>query len=88
LLGPLPTTPKGKGAMMLLAAGIMFTLLALFLGDSVLAFIAEQLERRRAWRLELEREQTRRVELQQHRDALIWRQLQGDPPQLSDQGQP
>jgi hypothetical protein len=46
-----------------LAAGIMFTILALFLGDSVLAFLSEQLERRRAFRLELEREQTRRGEL-------------------------
>jgi hypothetical protein len=64
--------------MMALAAGSMFTILALFLGDSVLAFISDQLDRRRAWRLELEREQTRRVELQQHRDAIIWRQLQGD----------
>jgi hypothetical protein len=73
--------------MMALAAGIMFTILALFLGDSVLAFISEQLDRRRAWRLELEREQTRRAELQQHRDALIWRQLQGDH-QPTDRGRP
>jgi hypothetical protein len=73
--------------MMLLAAGIMFTILALFLGDSVLAFIGDQLDRRRAWRLELEREQTRRAELQQHRDAIIWRQLQGDH-QPTDQGRP
>jgi hypothetical protein len=73
--------------MMLLAAAIMFTLLALFLGDSVLAFISEQLDRRRAYRLELEREQTRRVELQQRRDAIIWRQLQGDH-QPTDQGRP
>jgi len=72
---------------MLLAAGIIFTILALFLGDSVLAFLSEQLDRRRAWRLELEREQTRRVELQQRRDAIIWRQLQGDH-QLTDQGKP
>jgi hypothetical protein len=74
--------------MMVLGAGIMFTLLALFLGDSVLAFISEQLNRRRTYRLELEREQTRRVEVQQQRDAIIWRQLQGDTPQLSDHGQP
>jgi hypothetical protein len=73
--------------MMLLAAGIIFTILALFLGDSVLAFIGDQLDRRRAWRLELEREQTRRAELQQHRDAIIWRQLQGDH-QPTDQGRP
>jgi hypothetical protein len=64
--------------MMALGVGIMFTLLALFLGDSVLTFISDQLDRRRAFRLELEREQTRRVELQQHRDAIIWRQLEGD----------
>jgi hypothetical protein len=64
--------------MMALGVGIMFTLLALFLGDSVLAFISDQLDRRRTYRLELEREQTRRVELQQHRDAIIWRQLEGD----------
>jgi hypothetical protein len=74
--------------MMLLAVGIMFTVLALFVGDSVLAFISEQLERRRTYRLELEREQTRRVELQQRRDAIIWRQLQGDSLQLSDHSQP
>jgi hypothetical protein len=72
--------------MMLLAAGIMFTVLALFLGDSVLAFLSEQLERRRSFRLELEREQTRRVEHQQHRDAIIWRQLEGDRP--TDQSWP
>jgi hypothetical protein len=72
--------------MMLLAAGIMFTILALFLGDSVLAFISDQLDRRRSFWLALERQQTRRVELQQHRDAIIWRQLQGD--HHADQGRP
>jgi hypothetical protein len=71
--------------MMLLAA-IMFTILALFLGDSVLAFLSEQLERRRTWRLELEREQTRKVELQRHRDAIIWHQLEGD--RHTDPGHP
>jgi hypothetical protein len=74
--------------MMLLGAGIMFTILALFLGDSVLAFISDQLDRRRAFRLELEREQTRRVELQQHRDAIIWRQLQEGDHQPTDQPRP
>jgi hypothetical protein len=73
--------------MMPLAAAVMFTILALFLGDSVLAFIGEQLDRRRAYRLELEREHTRRVELQQRRDAIIWRQLQGDH-QPTDPGRP
>ena len=74
--------------MLLLAAGIMVTILALFLGDSVLAFISDQLDRRRTYRLELEREQTRRVELQQCRDTMIWRQLQGDHQQPTNQGQP
>ena len=73
--------------MRLLAAAVMFTVLALFLGDSVLAFISEQLDRRRAYRLELEREETRRVELQQRRDAIIWRDLQGDH-QPTDQSRP
>lgn len=68
--------------MMLLAAGIMFTVLALFLGDSVLTFIAEQLERRRTCRLELEREHTRRAELEQRRGAIIWQTLEDDPHQL------
>jgi hypothetical protein len=66
--------------MMALAAGIMFTVLALFLGDSVLAFVSEQFDRRRAYQLEVEREKTRRVEFQQRRDAIIWHQLQGDAP--------
>ena len=73
--------------MRLLAAAVMFTVLALFLGDSVLAFISEQLDRRRAYRLELEREETRRVELQWRRDAIIWRELQGDH-QPTDQSRP
>jgi hypothetical protein len=64
--------------------------LALFLCDSVLAFISEQLGRRRAFRLELELEHelTHRVELQQRRDAIIWRQLRDDHPQHADQGRP
>jgi hypothetical protein len=74
--------------MTLLAAGVMFTVLALFLGDSVLAFISEQLGRRRAFRLELERELTHRVELQQRGDAIIWRQLRDDHLQPADQGRP
>jgi hypothetical protein len=73
---------------MLLVAAILFTILTLFLGDSVLAFISDQLDRRRSFRLELEREQTRRVELQQHRDAIIWRQLQGDHQEPTDRGRP
>jgi hypothetical protein len=72
--------------MRLLGAAIMFTVLALFLGDSVLAFISEQLDRRRAWRLELAREQTRRIEHQQQRDAIIWQKLQGDHHSPTDLG--
>jgi hypothetical protein len=76
------------GGMMLLGGAIIITILALFLGDSVLASISDQLERRRAYRLELEREETRRVELQQSRDAIIWRQLQPEDSQRIDQDQP
>jgi hypothetical protein len=74
--------------MCLLGAAIMFTVLALFLGDSVLAFISEQLDRRRAFRLALVREQTRQVELQQHRDAIIWQKLQGDHQPPADPARP
>jgi hypothetical protein len=74
--------------MLLVAAGTMFTVLALFLGDSVLAFLSDQLDRRRTYQLELEHEQTRRVELQQRRDAIIWRQLRDDHRQPADPGRP
>lgn len=74
--------------MLLIAAGTIFTVLALFLGDSALVFLSEQLERRRVFRLELERELTRRVELQQRRDAIIWRQLRDEHRQPVGQGQP
>jgi len=73
----------GAGVMLLL----LLTVLALFLGDSVLAFISDQLDWRRAFRLELEREQTRRAELQQRRDAIIWRRLQDDQQPI-DHGRP
>ena len=62
------------------AAGI-FTLLALFLGDSVLAFLGDQLDKRRAYRLDLAREQTRRAEIEQRREALIWRELDAERPE-------
>ena len=74
--------------MRLLGAAIMFTVLALFLGDSVLAFISDQLEQRRAFRLELSREQTRRIELQQHRDAIIWQKLEDDHHRPTNLSQP
>jgi hypothetical protein len=35
--------------------------------------LPERLERHRAFRLELQREQIRRVDLQQRRDAIIWK---------------
>jgi hypothetical protein len=38
--------------MLLLGGAITFTVLALFLGDALLAFVSEQLERRRGFRLE------------------------------------
>jgi hypothetical protein len=49
--------------------------LLLFLGDSILAFAAEQLRDRRAHRLQLERERTKQAMLENQRDALVWRQL-------------
>jgi len=59
----------------------IWTLLAfvllLFHGDSILAFAAEQLRARRAHRLELQREKTRRAMIGHERDALVWRQLDG-----------
>jgi hypothetical protein len=53
---------------------LVFVLL-LFLGDSILAFVGEQLRERRAHRLALEREQTKQAIVAQQRDELIWRQL-------------
>jgi hypothetical protein len=74
--------------MRLLATAVMFTLLALFLGESILAFLSEQLERRRAFRLELAREQTRRAEVERDREALVWHGLEQDRRQPADRGQP
>jgi hypothetical protein len=73
--------------MRLLGAAIMFTVLALFLGDSVLVFLSDQLDRRRTLRLELAREQTRQAELQQRRDAIVWSRLQGDHQPPTDPAQ-
>jgi hypothetical protein len=53
---------------------VVFVLL-LFLGDSILAFAAEQLRERRAHRLQLERERTKQAIVAHQRDELIWRQL-------------
>jgi hypothetical protein len=72
----------------LLAAAVMFTLLALILGESILAFLSEQLERRRGFRLELAREETRRAEIERDREALVWRGLERDHQQPIDRGRP
>jgi hypothetical protein len=47
--------------------------LLLFLGDAILAFAAEQLRERRAYRLQLERERTKQALIAHDRDTLIWR---------------
>jgi len=49
--------------------------LLLFLGESILAFAAEQLRERRAHRLALERERTKQALIGHDRDALVWQQL-------------
>jgi hypothetical protein len=57
---------------------LMFVLalsLLLFLGDSILAFAAEQLRDRRVQRLHLERERTKQAMLAHQRDALVGHQL-------------
>jgi hypothetical protein len=57
----------------------IWTLLAfvllLFHGDSILAFVGEQLGERRAHRLQLEAERTKQAIVAQQRDELIWCQL-------------
>jgi hypothetical protein len=60
----------------------------LFLGEPILAFLAEQLRECRAHRLALERERTKQAALAHQRDALIWRELEhpatsSDPPSRS-----
>jgi hypothetical protein len=64
--------------MRLLGAAIMFTVLALFLGDAVLAFIGDQLNARRGYRLELAREQTRRAKIERDWVVLVWKGLERD----------
>jgi hypothetical protein len=60
---------------------VIWTLLAfvllLFHGDAILAFAAEQLRARRAYRLDVQRERTKQALIAQDRDALIWRQFDG-----------
>jgi hypothetical protein len=56
---------------------VLAFVLLLFLGESILAFAAEQLRERRAYRLDLERERTKQALIGHDRDALIWHQLEG-----------
>jgi hypothetical protein len=49
--------------------------LLLFMGEPILAFVAEQLRERRAHRLALERERTKQATLAYQRDAMVWCQL-------------
>jgi len=70
----------------LAGAAAVCTLLALYLGDAILAFLGDQLDKRRAYRLDLEREQTRRAKIEQRRDAMIWRELQ--PEHREDRAEP
>jgi hypothetical protein len=59
----------------------------LFLGEPILAFVAEQLGERWAHRLALEREHTKQATLAHQRDVLVWRELEhptsNDPPSRS-----
>lgn len=58
------------------ALGFLLALaVVLFLGEPILAFVAEQLRERRAHRLALERERTKQATLAHQRDAMVWRQL-------------
>jgi hypothetical protein len=45
----------------------------LFLGEPILAFVAEQLRERRTHHLQLERERTKQALLAHDRDTQIWR---------------
>jgi hypothetical protein len=56
---------------------VLAFVLLLFLGESILAFAAEQLRERRAYRLDLERERTKQALIGHDRDVLIWHQLEG-----------
>jgi hypothetical protein len=48
----------------------------LFLGEPILAFVAEQLRERRAHRLAVEREHTKQRLIAHDRDTLVWRELE------------
>jgi hypothetical protein len=63
---------------------VMCFILALYLGDSILAFAAEQLRERRTNRLAVERERTKQASLARDRDAMVWHQL-GSVTDTNDQ---
>jgi hypothetical protein len=54
---------------------VLLLAVLLFLGEPILAFLAEQLRERRTYRLQLEQERTKQAMLAHQRDALIWREL-------------
>jgi hypothetical protein len=65
--------------------GGMAFILALILGESILAFAAEQLRERRTYRLQLEQERTKQALIAHDRDALVWRELVStDQPPSAD----
>jgi len=56
---------------------VLAFVLLLVHGDTILAFAAEQLDQRRAHRLQLERERTKQALIARQRDEVIWHQLNG-----------
>jgi hypothetical protein len=56
----------------------------LFLGEPILAFVAEQLRERRAHRLAVERERTKQRLIAHDRDALIWQSRELEHTRGSD----
>jgi hypothetical protein len=57
----------------------------LFLGDSILAFVADQLRKRRAYRLALERERTKQARIAHDRDTLTWQECELEHATSSEQ---
>jgi hypothetical protein len=57
----------------------------LFLGDSILAFVADQLRERRAYRLALERERSKQARIAHERDTLTWQERELEHATSSEQ---
>jgi hypothetical protein len=81
--GPSALDPGARGGTALMWTAIWTVLgfvlalaVLLFLGESILAFVAEQLRERRAHRLAIERERTKQATLAHRRDAMVWRELE------------